>query len=183
MENAENTRAIPDCNTPWHWAICAQDIAEIKEGNIDTMWRVYQTNYDKLIRICYNACRKRQHLDCVEDSLQQVFIELPRLNYTNTSTLYGSIDSCVRHSYQCRRSVQPWKTYSTKRGKEGEELDIFATIADPTTLVEQDTDTTRARELIDKLRAILPICELDRLICYAVGLSYRQLGGSYSGLL
>lgn len=70
----------------WHWAITPEDVKKIKMFDRKTIDRVYFANYDKFKSICMRRFPKWW-----EDALQEIYLLIPYLNYTNTQKFFWSI--------------------------------------------------------------------------------------------
>lgn len=80
--------ATPDC---WHWAITPADIEEIKAGNRDTVNRVYFDNYEKFKKISRKFCYRYFSPQLIEDFLQQVYLDLPKYDFSNAKTFFSGL--------------------------------------------------------------------------------------------
>ena len=91
--NEEYKKDIPTATT-WHWAITPEDVERIKANDRETINRVYFDNLRKFERIAhkYIAVKRAVGLDIdrtlAEDIRQQIYIDLPLYDYTNTLTFY-----------------------------------------------------------------------------------------------
>ena len=86
MENA-----IP---TPenWHWAITPDDVKKIKAVDRETINRVYFDNLFKFRSMAGKFCRDhRCRSRWYEDMVQQIYVDLPKYNYTNRRTFANGI--------------------------------------------------------------------------------------------
>lgn len=83
----------PDC---WHWKINPEQIVNIKAGDRETVNRVYMDNLDKFKMIAWRYCDKARNLSVVQDCVQQIYIDLPMYDFTNTRTFYWSIRKSFR---------------------------------------------------------------------------------------
>lgn len=91
-------REIPGPGT-WHWKISLEDVEKIKKVDRETIDRVYFDNYDKFKRICRN-----RFSILWEDALQEIYLLIPYLDYTNAKTFFRSILSLLYRRI-CGRSV------------------------------------------------------------------------------
>ena len=105
-------REIPTPSN-WHWAITPQQVTEIKQGNRDTINKVYFDNLPQFRKVVYNLSRKLNALQLFDDFLQQLYLDLPRYCYDNTKTFYKSIkNTCRRIAWGSGLSVATYKCIS-----------------------------------------------------------------------
>ena len=93
------TEVKRDIPTPdnWHWAITPQQVTEIKQGNRDTINKVYFDNLQKFKHIAANYCRLRNTMQFFDDFLQQIYIDLPEYCFDDVRTFYcGLVKSYFR---------------------------------------------------------------------------------------
>ncbi len=88
MINRPDTSDTPD---KWHWAITPWQIRFIKQNDRDTINQVYFDNLDKFKRIARKYCFKYRKWWAFGDILNQIYIDLPRYNYTTAQKLYCGI--------------------------------------------------------------------------------------------
>lgn len=94
----------------WHWLITADDIEKIKANDRETINRVYFANYAKFGRIAGAFVSRRLAIGVyidrglVKDVLQQVYIDLPSYDFTDTGRLVCDLrKTCWR--IMCGQSV------------------------------------------------------------------------------
>ena len=80
----------------WHWKITADQIANIKAGDRETVNRVYLENLDKFKRIAWRYCEDINRLDIVHDCIQQIYVDLPVYDFRDTGKFYCSIRNSFR---------------------------------------------------------------------------------------
>lgn len=98
-------REIPGPGT-WHWKISPEDVEKIKKVDRETIDRVYFDNYEKFKKIC------RSRFSALwEDALQEIYLLIPYLDYTNAKTFFHSfLGLLIRAIYG--RSVSTFKALS-----------------------------------------------------------------------
>ena len=100
-----NAPATPD---KWHWAITPQQIDEIKQGNRETINAVYFDNLPKFRKMASNYCWKWQfNKNLADDITQQIYIDLPTYDFTNTFTLAKGIKKSMRNAIWCGQEFSP----------------------------------------------------------------------------
>lgn len=77
--------------TGWHWNITPEQIEKIKAYDGETIKKVYAENMKKFRAIGYGFCRRARNYDCFEDFLQQIYVDMPKYDYTDTKKFYYSL--------------------------------------------------------------------------------------------
>lgn len=94
----------------WHWLITADDIEKIKANDRETINRVYFANYAKFGRIAGAFVSRRLAIGVyidrglVKDVLQQIYIDLPSYDFTDTGRLVCDLRKTCRR-IMCGQSV------------------------------------------------------------------------------
>lgn len=91
----EADRYLP---TGWHWKITPEQIAKIKANDRATINEVYLSNYAKFIRIAKNYCRRVKRSQFWIDCVNQIYVDLPLYNYSDTNSLYLSMKRSFRYA-------------------------------------------------------------------------------------
>lgn len=99
----QNVYKEPATPSNWHWAITPQQVAEIKQGNRQTVNEVYFDNLAKLRRVCSNLCYKHRRQQFLDDCLQQIYIDLPEYNFKNVMTFFWGIKRSCYYAFGYRR--------------------------------------------------------------------------------
>lgn len=102
----------------WHWKITPEQIAKIKAGERETINRVYMDNLDKFRAMAGRYCRDINRLDIVQDCVQQIYIDLPAYDFTNSGRLYWSIRNSFRAAGMLTR--RPCVSLETPLTEDGE---------------------------------------------------------------
>lgn len=87
---------IPTPETGWHWKITPEQVKAIKANDREAINAAYFDNYQKFAKIGYNFCRRVHDYNDREDFLQQVYVDMPKFDYTNTQTFYLSLCRCFK---------------------------------------------------------------------------------------
>lgn len=175
--NKNNTR--PQLATPdnWHWAIIPQQVIEIKQGNRDTINKVYFDNLPKFQKVISNFYRNFERLQFFDDCIQQIYLDLPRYRFDNSSTFYRSLlrtARCVAGFYgqqfdifRCVSFETPLKSCDDK------------TVADTLQVLFEYTETEQAEQnkrivQIIQTQRHLTEYQQDWLVAVAFGCEYRR---------
>lgn len=176
----QNVYKEPATPSNWHWAITPQQVAEIKQGNRQTVNEVYFDNLAKLRRVCSNFCYKRNKTQFVEDCLQQIYIDLPKYSFKNTLTFFWGIKHSCFYAWGFRQSdvkayVSLDSPIQSKGNKRQEDTDntladlIGAVDVDENEIAEQDK---RVLTILDSLN--LSEREKDVLTAVAFGCAVKR---------
>ena len=87
----------------WHWKITPSQIARIGLNDRETINFVYFDNLPKFRKLAVKYCYHAQDFSFLEDCIQQIYIDLPRYDYTNTKTLFYSIKKSFRRASGLKR--------------------------------------------------------------------------------
>lgn len=87
---------IPTPETGWHWKITPEQVKAIKANDREAINAAYFDNYQKFAKIGYNFCRRVHDYNDREDFLQQVYVDMPMFDYTDTRTFYISLCMCFK---------------------------------------------------------------------------------------
>lgn len=142
--------STPKTPANWHWKITPKDVAEIKLGNRETINRVYFDNYDHFKFFVVRLIEKKfgRDFSYVEDFLQQIYVDLPKYDYTNSLRFWWSIYTRFYYLKNGRKSVRAF-SYENKDG-DTEGWSLFDTLVAP----EEKTDEERIEENAAALRLI-----------------------------
>lgn len=185
--NTTEQRHLPDTPERWHWAITPQQVAEIKQGNRETINKVYFDNLPKFRKIARKCCSRLRSAQSVEDCLQQIYVDLPTFHFDNAQMFYWSVRRCCAVACGClRKSVPLWCIVSydepllpendfTLLDKLTENMSIATT--DDKELLEQDK---RVVEILQTQKQLTEL-QLDYLVAVAYSVTMRR--GLYADLL
>ena len=124
--NMENAKYTP---TNWHWIITPEQIEKIKANDRDTINKVYFDNYDKFKRIAFNKCLKWHCLQFIDDCIQQVYLDLPKYNFTDGRRLFNSI--CKSFHIACgHNGIKAFSLDAPKGGNNENKQTLFDYLAD-----------------------------------------------------
>lgn len=141
-------------NTPatgWHWKITPEQIEKVKENDRETVNEVYADNLKKIRAIGYGFCRRARCFSCYEDFLQQVYIDLPKCDYTNVKKFYYSLKRCFRSArmfHRCEVSLDE------ELSDEGD-FSLANTVADGFNMDEYVSRAETIRELAPEIYNLL----------------------------
>lgn len=122
--------------TGWHWKITPEQVEAIKANDREAINVAYFDNYQKFAKIGYNFCRRVRNYNDREDFLQQVYVDMPKFDYTNTLTFYLSLSRCF---------------FSLRRGtKKNVSLDAELTDEDGYTLGDKLADGNDLAESVER---------------------------------
>ena len=170
----------------WHWAITPQQIDEIKQGNRDTIDKVYFDNLQKLRRIVFNFCRKRDKQQFFDDCLQQIYVDLQNYRFNNSMTFFWSIKRSCYYAYGFRKSEvrayisldSPLQSQGSKRQEQSSR-----TLADTIPAIEFDELEEQEQEkrvltILDSLE----LSEQDKDVMTAIAFGCAVQRGLYAWL-
>lgn len=155
--------ATPD---HWHWAITPADIEEIKAGNRTTVNRVYFDNYEKFKHIAYKFCYRYFSPQLIEDFLQQIYLDLPKYDFSNVKTFYCGLQRSFLN-LRFGRSVQVY-SIELKADDDGKTLLDFLKAPEVQSESERKAENAAALRLID-LQRQLTEAQKDYLTAVAFG--------------
>ena len=158
----------------WHWKITPEQIAKIKAGERETVNRVYMDNLDKFRRIAWRYCDSIKRLDIVLDCIQQIYIDLPVYDFTDTGKLYWSIRKSFRAAGMLTR--RPCVSLDAPLTYNGE-ITLADTIAgeDCFAALEERENALTVLDIIEEQTQLTEL-QRDQLTALAFGVSlYRGL--------
>lgn len=173
----ENEEQGQNKNIPpyWHWAITCEQIAEIKKGNRTTIDKVYFDNFAKFKNVAYKFCMSHYKKGFINDILQQIYLDLPSYNFSDTRAFYFSF----------RRTIidvvySSLKTFSYDRLLAGTEDLTFEDVLSCEYVPEEQIieENQKAFDIIDSQKHLTE-CQKDYLVAVAFGISLKDYKGLY----
>ncbi len=129
----------------WHWEITPEQVEKIKANDLETINRVYFDNYYKFERIAKHYCYKVRRQDCLQDCLQQIYVDLPIYKYDEVNAFYLSLKRSFRYACGLYKGMRYQDVVSldslTRNRENGDKRALSCFISAP-----ERTDTDRQED-------------------------------------
>lgn len=181
--SSKDRSSSPDTPERWHWAITPTQVEALKQGNNIVMCQVFTDNLTKLKSIIYRYCYRTKNLQWQGDCLNQVYIDLPRYDYTNTKTLFWSLRWSFRRACNSQASVCVSFDAPIRKGKNRhQDGSIDGTLGDFIAVdgfaeLEEEESRKRALAIIAEQTQLT---ERQRDVLTAIALGCRAVKGLFA---
>lgn len=159
----------------WHWAITYEEIAQIKAGNRKAVDKVFFDNYSKFRAIAINYCRKKFKTDFIDDCVNQIYIDLPRYDFTDCREFYFSLlDSFIAASSLEFGRVCSYDT--PIKSEKGDNLTLADMLGEEPKIFEKEEQEESARAVLEMLseQEALTEAQKDRLTAFSLGVAFYR---------